>query len=119
MPHRYRARPGFEANGVEVQLHVDVRMRQKAGTQTTKIKSAKSFVMVHPRKFIPSKYTRDTVYPMCARVSCVTTDLLHSLCIPFRVHIIPFIGQLVSTTCGGCGMHETHEKRFLPTTESV
>ena len=46
---------GFEANGVEVQLHVDVRMRQKAGTQTTKIKSAKSFVMVHPQKFIPSK----------------------------------------------------------------
>ncbi len=52
---------GFEANGVEVQLHVDVRMRQKAGTQTTKIKSAKSFVEVHPRKFIPSKYTRYTV----------------------------------------------------------
>ncbi len=53
---------GFEANGVEVQLHVDVRMRrQKAGTQTTKIKSAKSFVMVHPRKFTPSKYTRYTV----------------------------------------------------------
>ena len=44
-----------------VQLHVDVHMRQKAGTQTTKIKSAKSFVMVHPRKFIPSKYTRYTV----------------------------------------------------------
>ena len=41
---------------MEVQLHVDVRMRQKAGTQTTKIKSAKSFVEVHPRKFIPSKY---------------------------------------------------------------
>ncbi len=43
---------GFEANGVEVLhvevLHVDVRMRQKAGTQTTKIKSAKSFVEVHP-----------------------------------------------------------------------
>ncbi len=54
-----------------------------------------------------------------ARVSCVTTDLLHSLSIPFRVHITPFIGQLVSTTCGGCGMHQTHEKRFLPTTESV
>ncbi len=53
---------GFETNGVEVQLHVDVRMRQKAGTQTTKIKSTKSFVMVHPRKFIPSKYTRYTVY---------------------------------------------------------
>ena len=51
---------GFEANGVE-ELHVDVRMRQKAGTQTTKIKSAKSFVEVHPRKFIPSKYTRYTV----------------------------------------------------------
>ena len=33
MPHRFiQARPGFEANGVEVQLHVDVRMRQKAGT---------------------------------------------------------------------------------------
>ena len=47
---------------MEVQLHVDVRMRQKAGTQTTKIKSAKSFVEVHPRKFIPSKYTRYTVY---------------------------------------------------------
>ncbi len=46
---------------MEVQLHVDVRMRQKAGTHTTKIKSAKSFVMVHPRKFIPSKYTRYTV----------------------------------------------------------
>ena len=46
---------------MEVQLHVDVRMRQKAGTQATKIKSAKSFVMVHPRKFIPSKYTRYTV----------------------------------------------------------
>ncbi len=55
---------GFEVNGVEVQLH-DVRMRQKAGTQTTKIKSAKSFVMVHPRKFIPSKYTRYTVSHAC------------------------------------------------------
>ena len=50
---------GFEANGVEVQLHVDVRMRQKAGTQTTKIKSAKSFVEVHPRKFIPLE-----IYPL-------------------------------------------------------
>ena len=47
-----------------------------------------------------------------ALVSCVTTDLLHSLCIPFRVHITPFIGQLVSTTCGGCGMHQTHENVF-------
>ncbi len=28
--------------------------------------------------------------PMCARVSYVTTDLLHSLCIPFRVHITRF-----------------------------
>ncbi len=46
---------------MEVQLHVDVRMRQKAGTQTTKIKSAKSFVEVHPRKCIPSKYTCYTV----------------------------------------------------------
>ena len=35
----------FEANGVEVQLHVDVRMRQKAGTQTTKIKSAKIYTL--------------------------------------------------------------------------
>ena len=62
MPHRFiQARPGFEANGVEVQLQVDVRMRQKAETQTTKINSAKSFVEVHPRKFIPSKYTRYTV----------------------------------------------------------
>ena len=52
---------GFEANGAEVQLHVDVRMRQKAETQTTKINSVKSFVEVHPRKFIPSKYTRYTV----------------------------------------------------------
>ena len=51
---------------MEVQLHVDVRMRQKAGTQTTKIKSAKSFVMVHPRKFIPSKYTRYMVYKQLA-----------------------------------------------------
>ena len=44
-------------------------------------------------------------------------------CIPCAflscVHITPFIGQLVSTTCGGCGMLQTHEKRFLPTTESV
>ncbi len=66
-----QARPGFEANGVEVQLHVDVRMHQKAGTQTTKLKSAKSFVEVHhPRKFIPSKYTRYTVpgfYPNCEK----------------------------------------------------
>ena len=38
---------------MEVQLHVDVRMRQKAGTQTTKIISAKSFVMVHPRNLYP------------------------------------------------------------------
>ena len=53
---------------MEVQLHVDVRMRQKAGTQTTKIKSAKSFVMVHPRKCIPSKYTRYTVYSPYKRV---------------------------------------------------
>ena len=68
---------------------------------------------------LEGKGTTEPIYPMCARVSCVTTDLLHSLCIPFRVHITPFIGQLVSTTCGGCGMHQTHEKRFLPTTESV
>ncbi len=53
---------------MEVQLHVDVRMRQKAGTQTTKIKSAKSFVMVHPRKFIPSKYTRYTVCHLTAKI---------------------------------------------------
>ncbi len=72
---------------------------------------------------LEGKGTTEPIYPMCARVSCVTTDLLHSLCIPFRVHITRFIGQLVSTTCGGCGMHcgmhQTHEKRFLPTTESV
>ncbi len=53
---------GFEANGMEVQLHFNVRMRQNAGTQTTKIKSAKSFVEVCPRKFITSKYTRYTVW---------------------------------------------------------
>ncbi len=48
VPHRFyfiQARPGFEANGVEVQLHVDVRMRQKAGTQTTKIKSGKMYTL--------------------------------------------------------------------------
>ena len=59
---------------MEVQLHVDVRMRQKAGTETTKIKSAKSFVEVHPRKFIPSKYTRYTVLTDLAikeRTSCL------------------------------------------------
>ena len=61
MPHRFKARPGFEANGVEVQLHVDMRMRQKAGSDTTKIKSAKSFVEVYPRKSIPLKYTRYAV----------------------------------------------------------
>ena len=65
---------GFEANGVEVQLHVDVRMRQKAGTQTTKIKSAKSIVMVHPRKFTPSKYTRYTVYTVVCLCVCVCVD---------------------------------------------
>ena len=48
-----------------------------------------------------SLYFHRPIYPMCARVSCVTTDLLHSLCIPFCVHITPCIGQLVSTTCGG------------------
>ena len=69
---------------------------------------------------LEGKCTTEPIYPMlCARVSCVTTDLFHSLCIPFRVYITRFIGQLVSTTCGGCGMHQTHEKRFLPTTESV
>ncbi len=52
---------GFEANGVEVQLHVDVRMRKKAGTQTTKIKSAKSFVMsirenLYPRNIPAIRY---------------------------------------------------------------
>ncbi len=71
VPHRFyyfiQARPGFEANGVEVQLHVDVRMRQKAGIQTTKLKSAKS-LEVHPRKFIPSKYTRYTVYGHMQRI---------------------------------------------------
>ncbi len=61
---------GFEANGVEVQLHVDVRMRQKAGTQTTKIKSAKSFIMVHKRKFIPSKYTRYTLLVLLIKLGC-------------------------------------------------
>ena len=30
---------------MEVQLHVDVRMRQKAGTQTTKMKSAKIYTL--------------------------------------------------------------------------
>ncbi len=49
VPHRFyyfiQARPGFEANGVEVQLHVDVHMRQKAGTQTTKIKSVKMYTL--------------------------------------------------------------------------
>ncbi len=69
---------GFEANGVEVQLHVDVRMRQKAGTQTTKIKSAKSFVEVHPRKFIPSKYIpaiRYTLFiPTCRSEYYCTPD---------------------------------------------
>ncbi len=32
VPHRFYTgyRPGFEANSVDVQLHVDVRMRQKA-----------------------------------------------------------------------------------------
>ena len=68
---------------------------------------------------LEGKCTTEPIYPMCARVSCVTTDLLHSLCIPFRVHITPFIGQLVSTTCGDCGMHQTHEKRCLPITEFV
>ena len=57
---------------MEVQLHVDVRMRQKAGTQTTKIKSAKSFVEVHPRKCIPSKYTRYKVYGNYI-ATCVST----------------------------------------------
>ncbi len=37
VPHRFyyyiQAKPGFEANGVEVQLHVDVRIRQNAGTR--------------------------------------------------------------------------------------
>ena len=59
------------------------------------------------------------IYPMCARVSCATTDLLHSLCIPFHVHITPFIGQLVSTIVVAVECTQTHEKRFLPTTESV
>ncbi len=44
-------------------MHVDVRMHQKAGTQTTKIKSAKSFVVVHPRKFIPSN-----IYPLYGKL---------------------------------------------------
>ncbi len=52
---------GFEANGVEVQLHVDVCMRQKAETQTTKIKSAKSFVRsirenLYPRNIPAIRY---------------------------------------------------------------
>ncbi len=74
MHHRFYTgyRPGFEANGVEVQLHVDVRMRQKAGTQTTKIKSAKSFVVVHPRKFISSKYIRYTVVQCCSIGQTIT-----------------------------------------------
>ncbi len=45
---------------MEVQLHVDVRMRQKAGTQTTKIKSAKSFVLNGPSAKI---YTLE-IYPL-------------------------------------------------------
>ncbi len=82
VPHQFyyfiQARLGFEANGVEIQLHIDVRMHQKAGTQTTKLKPAKSFVEVHPRKFILSKYTRYTVighlfitrfdYTACVRI---------------------------------------------------
>ncbi len=66
VPHQFyyfmQARPGFEANGVEVQLHVDVRMRQKAGTQTTK--TAKSFVEVHPAKI----YTLE-IYPLYGSTS--------------------------------------------------
>ena len=49
---------GFEANGVEVQLHVDVRMHQKAGTQTTKIKSAKIYTLeIYPLYGIIVAYT--------------------------------------------------------------
>ncbi len=49
---------GFEANGVEVQPHVDVRMHQKAGTQTTKIKSAKIYTLeIYPLYGIIVAYT--------------------------------------------------------------
>ena len=34
---------------------------------STKIKSAKTFLKAHPRKFIPSKYTRYTVVRCCLR----------------------------------------------------
>ncbi len=62
-------------------LHVDVRMRQKAGTQSMKIKSAKSFVEVHPRKFIPSKYTRYTVYPFTGQIVVIfTTTIWEGAC---------------------------------------
>ncbi len=58
--------------------------------------------------------------PMCARVSCVTTDLLHSLLHSFPcTHHSFYRTTSLQLLVVGCGMHQTHEKRFLPTTESV
>ena len=54
VPHRFYY--FIQANGVEVQLYVDVRMRQKAETQTMKIKSAKIYTLeIYPLYGIHSR----------------------------------------------------------------
>ncbi len=53
VPHRFyyfiQARPGFEANGVEVELHVDVHMHQR--------------LELRPRKPRNSLSIRENLYP--------------------------------------------------------
>ncbi len=66
---------------MEVKLHVDVRMRQKARTQTTKIKS---FVEVYSRKLIPSKYTHYIRYAK-AFDKVPHSTLIHKLVADLRI----------------------------------
>ncbi len=61
-----------------------VRMRQKARTQTTKIKSAKSFVEVYSRKLIPSKYTHYIRYAK-AFDKVPHSTLIHKLVADLRI----------------------------------
>ncbi len=61
VPHRLiPARPGFEANGVEVQLHVDVRMRQKAGTHADHENKIREILCRGP----PAKIYTLEIYPL-------------------------------------------------------
>ncbi len=78
-------------------------------------------VVTRPRATgLEGKGTTEPQYIPVHTVSCVTTDLLHSLLHSFPcTHHSFYRTTSLQLLVVGCGMHQTHEKRFLPTTESV